>query len=120
MKIESRKNKTSTVLEISGSLTAPNSMDLKKSFQEALNGTSNLVLVLKNVKEVDLTFIQLLASAVKTAHGESKELELKLPVPDLVAESIIETGLPNHGTCLNEKCPWCQVQYPDSRSGTNG
>jgi len=114
MHLTVKKTDEIQVLEISGSLTAAWSTDLKKELQEGLKEGSGLQLVIKNVKEVDLSFLQVISAALKTAQYEDKELTVKLPVPDLVTESIILAGLNNHGRCQTDGCFWCSIQTQSS------
>lgn len=109
MRVLSKKTDKTQVLEISGSLTAAWSADLKKEIQEGLKKGPGLELVIKKVEDVDLSFLQVISSALKTAQKEDKELSVKLPVPDPVVESVILAGLHNHGACRIENCPWCGI-----------
>ncbi len=114
MRITMKKTGNSQVLELTGSLTAAWSADLKRAIQSGLKKGPELQLVIKNVEDVDLSFIQVISSALKTAQKEDKELTVKLPVPDPVVESVILAGLQNHGTCRIDSCLWCGIVTQDS------
>ena len=114
MNLTREKTGNSQVLEISGSLTAAWSADLKKEIQVGLKESSGVLLVIKNVEDMDLSFLQVVAAALKTAQQENKELTLKLPVPDLFVEKVILAGLQNHGACLTDNCLWCGINNQTS------
>jgi len=110
MRVQRKNTDKTQVLEISGSLTAAWSADLKKEIQGGLKKSSGLQLVIKKVEDVDLSFLQVISSALKTAQKEDKELTLKLPVPDPIVESVILAGLHNHGDCRIKNCLWCSIK----------
>ncbi len=110
MHVSRKRTDKSQVLEISGSLTAASSAELKKEIQGGWKKGPSLQLVIKKVENVDLSFLQVVAAALKTAQMESKELTLKLPVPDSIVESVILAGLSNHGACRIEDCLWCNIK----------
>ena len=114
MNLTREKTGNTQVLEISGSLTAPWSADLKKEIQAGFNESSALQLVIGKVKELDLSFIQTIAAALKTAQIDDKELKVELPVPDLLVENVILAGLQNHGICQSENCLWCDIKNQNS------
>ena len=114
MHLSMKKEDKNQLLEISGSLTVAWCAHLKKELQKSLKKGQNLQLEIKNVAEVDLSFIQVLCAAIKTFRNENKELVVKLPVPDLVAENIRLAGLNNHGSCQAGDCLWCDVQNQGS------
>ena len=114
MHLSKKKTDEIQVLEISGSLTAAWSADLKKELLEGLSEGSELQLVIRNVSEVDLSFIQVISAALKTAQNEDKEFTVKLPVPDPVTENVILAGLNNHGSCQADGCLWCSIQTQSS------
>jgi len=109
MKCVSKKTGKSQVLEISGSLTAARSADLKKEIQNGLKKGSELQLVIKKVEDLDFSFLQILSSAQKTAKKENKELTVKLPVPDSVVESVLLAGLQNNGACRTDNSLWYSI-----------
>lgn len=102
------------MLEISGTLTAAWSTDLKKEILGGLKKGPELRLVIGKVTDVDLSFLQIVSSALKTAQREGKELTMKLPVPDPVVESVILAGLQNHGSCQTDGCLWCSIETQSS------
>lgn len=114
MRVSRKKEGRTQVLEISGTLTAAWSADLKRAIQSGLKKGPELRLVIGKVEDVDLSFLQIVSSALKTAQREGKELTMKLPVPDPVVESVILAGLQNHGTCRAESCLWCSIKTQSS------
>jgi anti-anti-sigma regulatory factor len=110
IRILRKKTDKTQILEISGSLTAAWSADLKKEIQGGLKKGPRLQLVIKKVEDVDLSFLQVILAALKTAQAEDKELTLKLPVPDPIVENVILAGLHNHGACSIDDCLWCSIK----------
>lgn len=96
-------------LKISGSLTAPRSAELKNSIFNDLNQGGRLQLVISDVDDVDITFLQILSAAMKTARSGDGQLTVRQPVPGILYLSIIDAGLQNHGTCDAGNCLWCEM-----------
>jgi anti-anti-sigma regulatory factor len=110
MSLKGKKAGATQVLEISGSLTVGQSAELKKAIQGSLKKSKELQLVIKQVDEVDLSFLQVIAAAIKSAESENKKFVFQFPVPDQVLESVILGGLQNHGSCQAESCLWCLIE----------
>ena len=68
-------------IKISGSLTGPRSTELKDRISSGLKKEGQLQLVIRDVDTVDLTFLQIIAAAMKTARKDNRELSVRLPVP---------------------------------------
>ena len=118
MKISNKKSGNRRVVQLSGSATVPNCGRFRETMLKALKSPEKSVeLVLDDVSEVDLTFIQVIASTMKTlgtttgkATGKNRrELIVKRPVPDAVAQVTNLAGLANHGNCQDDKCVWCAL-----------
>jgi anti-anti-sigma regulatory factor len=114
MKISNKKSGNQRVVQLSGSATVPNCGRFRDSMLKALKSPEKQIeLVLDEVSDVDLAFIQVIASTMKTvgnlAKKSKRELIVKRPVPDAVAQVTNLAGLANHGNCQDDKCVWCAL-----------
>ena len=107
-------------LRISGSLTGPRSAELKDKIRNSLKKEGQLQLVVRDEDVVDLTFLQIISAAMKTAKKDNIKVKIQLPVPDVLSQSIIDAGLQNHGVCRADYCLWCEVINQGSGSLDNG
>ena len=59
-------------MELEGGLTVPRMVDLQRNILRAVETTQELVLDLKRVTEIDLSFLQLICSAQRYARQRGK------------------------------------------------
>ena len=97
-------------MEVSGTLTVAKSLKLKKALLENLRKESRLELVFGKVAEMDLSFIQILAAAVKSAEKGDRAISIKMPVPDILVENLKISGFLNHSNCVKASCVWCSIK----------
>lgn len=109
MRIAKKKKGDTRVIEVSGTLTVANSLKLKKALAENLKKGSRLELIITDVSEMDLSFIQLLVAAMKKTETGDREFKVKTPVPDLVVENLKLSGFLNHNSCAKPDCVWCSI-----------
>ena len=109
MRVVQKKDGKNRIVEVSGSLTVTNSGELKKKILGNFRKGNNLELVLGDVTEVDLSFIQIIAAVVKTAEKGDREFSVRTPVPEKLIDSLKLAGLLNHGKCSNRNCLWCSI-----------
>lgn len=109
MRISQKKNGNSRVVEIAGSLTVASSFDLKKAVLENLRKGNRLELVIGDVTDVDLSFIQIIAAAIKSAERDDREFTVRTPIPEQVVTSVKLSGLLNHDKCSKKSCAWCSI-----------
>ena len=109
MHVEQKKNDKNRIVEVSGSLTVKNSKELKKTILENFRKGNSLELVLGDVTDVDLSFIQVITAAVKTAEKGDSEFSIRTPVPEKMINSLKIAGLLNHGRCSKHNCVWCSI-----------
>ena len=110
MLISQRKENGKRVIEVSGALTVAGSRTLKKAIQENLRKGCRLELVIGETSEVDLSFIQLMGAAMKTAEKGDREFILRPPVPEPVVKGLELSGFLNHTRCVKSGCVWCAVR----------
>lgn len=110
MHISHRKKGSDRIVEVAGSLTAAGSSDLKKVILENLKKGNRLELVVGEVTDVDLSFIQIIAAAMKTAETGDRNFTIRTPVPEPVLRSVRISGLLNHDSCSKPDCVWCSIK----------
>lgn len=101
-------NKNNTV-RFAGSLTIERAAALKMLLMESLNWTDSLHLVCENVTEVDISFLQLLCSAHRTAVKEKKKLTLAGQCPEPLRLAVWEAGFIRQEGCVldvQQTCIW--------------
>jgi len=74
MKLTRKSDPERTVLSISGDLDIYHSHELRENLLAALDESSRLEISFGNVSTVDLSFLQILYSAYKTARIREREL----------------------------------------------
>ena len=109
MKISQSKRGNRRVVSVSGSLTVTDSSDLKKVMAENLRKGHQLELVFDDVSEMDVSIIQIMAAAVKTAEPGDRKFTVRTPVPEPVAQSLKLSGFLNHHNCKKKECVWCAI-----------
>ena len=109
MQISRKKKGKNRIIEVKGSLTIAGSNDLKKAVVADLVKGSRLELVLADVTEVDLSFIQIVAAAMKKAEKGDREFMIRTPIPEKVVEGVRLSGLLNHNRCSRSNCVWCAI-----------
>ena len=109
MRISQKKKGNDRVVEVSGSLTVAHSSGLKKAILENLKKGNRLELVIGDVTDVDLSFIQIIGAAKKTGEKGDREFALRTPVPELVVKNLRLSGLLNHDRCSKPNCVWCSI-----------
>ena len=106
----SHKNKGhKRLVEVSGSLTVANASNLKKTILANLKKGHHLELIVGDVTDVDLSFIQIIAAANKSAEKGDREFTIRSPVPEPVVRSLMLAGLLNHERCSVTNCLWCSI-----------
>jgi anti-anti-sigma regulatory factor len=86
-------NKKKTVaLRLGGRLTVKSSNEVKRGLLKALAGKRDVVLELKNVTDVDLSFLQLLLASSHTAAKKKKGFKLNGPLPEKFIKAVEDSG----------------------------
>lgn len=86
-----------------GEVTIQRVAELKTQLSEALAGTDCLTLNLKDVSRADLTFLQLLCSAHRTAQKAGKEMCLA-EIPDAVEKAVADAGFIRENMGCGQEC----------------
>jgi anti-anti-sigma regulatory factor len=110
MRIVQKKNGNKRVVEVAGSLTVEGCSDLKNAVLKNLRKGSHLELIISDVTDVDLSFIQIVTAAMKAAGKGDREFSVRTPIPELVVKSVKLSGLLNHNICSIPNCVWCTIK----------
>jgi anti-anti-sigma regulatory factor len=94
-------------LPIGGSLTIPRSEETRRAIMEALNGGASLIIDCDEAVEVDVSFLQILIAAQRTAARSLKHAALKAPPSGALAAALRACGFspPPGATALAQILP---------------
>ncbi|MEW6602683.1 MAG: STAS domain-containing protein, partial [Nitrospirota bacterium] len=81
-------------------LTVQNASALQGIFIRTLESSSNLSINLKDIAEIDLSFLQLLCSVSKTSADLNKGLTLSGPCPEVFREAVRSAGFIKRTGCV--------------------
>lgn len=110
------KNKTAktdegTELALSGEQTVQRIGELKKQLLSALEETGRLAINLQDVARADLTFLQLLCSAHRTAQQSGKRMSV-INISSAVVTAVTDAGfIRNNMACgqdCSDSCLWSE------------
>jgi ABC-type transporter Mla MlaB component len=96
-------------LSFAGNLTIEHAAELQTFLMESLNRRDRLHLVFENVTEVDISFLQLLCSAHRTAVKTNKTLMLDGHRPEPLRLAVIGGGFGRQEGCVldvQQTCIW--------------
>lgn len=110
MHIAKEKSGAVRTIEVSGALTVAHGGELRKALLEDLRKGTRLEIAFGEVTEVDLSFFQIMAAALKTAETRKIELMVRTPLPERVVHSAQLAGLLNHSGCSDAGCVWCSIK----------
>lgn len=85
---------TSRHLQLDGALVLTRASSLQAQVLEALDSTSDLCLDVSNATDIDVSFLQILIAAHKTAKLERKSLTVAIAGSETLAAQIARCGLP--------------------------
>ena len=81
------------VLDFSGSQTVREAEQVAATLREALTATSEIVIDCSRIEEVDLSFIQLVLAARKSADRDNKHLHLLTPAQGPLLKALDLAGV---------------------------
>lgn len=87
------RDESCEVLKVAGTLDIGASREFQKALRDALDGGPAVILDLSAVEQCDITGLQLLCSARKSADRASKSLEVR-SISDAVARTAAALGFP--------------------------
>lgn len=92
-----RRQDEEMVISSGDRLTIENIADLLQRIRAGLTSSSTVVIDFKPNLEMDITALQVLCSACKTASAEGKRFAYRGPLPELLLELVPVTGSTNNG-----------------------
>ena len=98
------------VLTLNGELTIEHAGELKKVMIDAIENFDRLTVAIGDLTEVDLTCLQLLCSAHRTALKSNKQLTLSSRDSDIFQRLVRDSGYARHDGCFpdpSQQCLWC-------------
>ena len=87
-------------VNLTGNLTISRAVEILSLLNDSLESNDNVRIVLREVSNIDLSCLQLLCSAHRTAAAAGKELTLKTPLPDIFLQLIRQTGFNRQKGCV--------------------
>ena len=104
---------SSSVVPLGGSLTIATAEATHAKLREAFGGASAITLDCSQATEIDVTFLQLMVSAQRTAARDGKSVHLAAPPGGVLAEALRRCGIaPGTATSLAEILPPDPGQAP--------
>jgi len=97
------------VLAVSGPVTVERACELKEILMKALQGADQVVFDLEGMTEVDLSCLQILCSAHRTATRLNKSITLGNVRPEVFTSALECSGFERHTGCVldtTKSCLW--------------
>ncbi len=98
-------------LVLKGELTLENIRPLYEDMKDILEKANHLVVDVSEASDADLSFLQLLCSAHRTAMKTGKTLAFAEIIPDIVKKAMADNGYTGQSRCsldLNHTCLWAK------------
>jgi anti-anti-sigma regulatory factor len=98
-----------TIVTSGERLTIENALEFSRIISEALNASQHVAIEFEPSVEMDITAIQILCAACKSAAGRSKIFSYQGRRPQAMAEIINRCGAERHSACRqndNSTCIW--------------
>ncbi len=99
------------VIAVGGELTVAHAQELRTSLKEAVDRYRSVVVQFGDIADIDLSCLQLLCSAHKSAMKQEKLLALGEHVPAVFAQTFADAGfIRDTGCCPDsgETCLWAK------------
>jgi len=90
------------ILALSGDLTVLHAHEIKREITDALKISDGLILDLTDSNDIDITFLQILCAAHKTAVNVGKNMEINKDSYGLIKKVLYRTGFIRQMGCLRE------------------
>jgi ABC-type transporter Mla MlaB component len=107
-----KKQPRSTKVVISGDATVATAAKWKRDVSAALAAATDVEIVLQDITSADVTLLQLLCSAHRTAADQNKNLTMTGGKKDPVARLLRNAGFLRHLGCLEQDrktCLWIET-----------
>ena len=122
-KTTKKKNTTTRARNLlTGDLTLQSAGAVKEIFSKAIAAKGDATFYFEKVDDVDLSFVQILCSAHRTAHEKGKKFNFEGEWPASFLQVLEESGLNVHVGCSLEggvECPWITNKSSESHKSKN-
>lgn len=88
-------------------LTIENASDFARIIHEALNSSKNVAIEFESALEVDITGLQLICSACKSAAAKGCSFSYHGRMPPSLTEMIVASGAARHAICRHNNDSTC-------------
>ena len=105
----SKKKVGASALVFSGDLTLRTATEVKKNVTKVLASSATIQVSFKDVSDVDLSFVQIICAAHRSAVTDGKKIEFPVQWPEAFVNLTKESGLNGHVGCSSDGhilCPW--------------
>lgn len=99
---------TATV-RFSGSLSVGSLEEARRDLLAGVDGGREIRVEFGDVSQADLSFVQLLIAATRSAAGKGTALKPPSALPGPVRDVMAMAGMANHGGCAGRVCFWCAM-----------
>jgi hypothetical protein len=110
MKFKRKNSKNKVTLTFSEDLTLPYAEEMKALFLETVGNGKNVTVAFQSVTDIDLSMLQLLCAAHRTAMRMNTAFTMDGEISDLCKTVIEDAGFVRHSGCRNNKnkadCLW--------------
>lgn len=106
---EARGGNGSLVLKVTGELTIPFAAEFRGALLDAFDEAAGVIVDLGGVNSVDITGLQLLCSAHRTACARGKGFSVEGLTNPVLSEAACLSGFPRHVGCavdVGKSCIW--------------
>ncbi|MCX7965642.1 MAG: STAS domain-containing protein [Syntrophorhabdaceae bacterium] len=104
---KNRKNINEKVLRFSGDLTVINAEKIKSQILHSIQDTDHLVLNLTDITDMDISFLQILCSAHKTALNSGKFITIDGDSFNTIKPHMERSGFFRHLGCSKDRKEEC-------------
>lgn len=115
--IQRKQEGDRAIVTVSGDATVSSAAALKKELVAALQAASAVDVVVENITAADITFLQLLCSAHRTAAARNKALTVTGLAQERMSAMLLRTGFSRQTGCQENtrtSCLWLCVQAPEA------
>jgi anti-anti-sigma regulatory factor len=95
------------VLKLEGEVTVQQAEEVKENLMRALGSVDNIYVNISNVSVADLSFLQLVCAAHRTAVTMHKGFQLAEPVPEHFRHLAESAGFKRHTSCRLDATMTC-------------
>lgn len=107
-----KKSGDRKIVVLDGDLTLPHAEALKNAFQNALREADDVAIAFENIREVDLSLLQLFCSLHRSAAQQKKHVKLEGNAPEALKDAVEAAGFSRHAGCkldLDKSCLWVDI-----------